>query len=302
MTLKLGMHTGPQDLEMEELLRLWRRADEAGFHWVSVWDHFYANPLRSREDPCFEGVAAMAALAAVTSRVRVGCLVFCALFRTPGLLAKAAVTIDHISNGRAEIGIGAGWFKEEFEDFGYAFPPLGQRLSQMEEAAQIVRSLWREPVTSFHGKYYDIEGAVGSPKPINPKMALWIGGSGAKRTPRMAARHADGFNMPYLPPRMVKERLDTVAAACERIGRDPSEIESSVNLHFRMGAGGGPDASDQTARVNAGALVGGSQQVIDRLGEYAEAGIQGVNIALRPPVDWEALETYISEVMPVFHG
>ncbi len=97
MALKLGIHTGPQDLSMQELQRLWRRAEQAGFWWASVWDHFYANPLRSREDPCFEGVAAMAALAAATERMRVGCLVFCSLYRSPGLLAKAAVTIDHLS-------------------------------------------------------------------------------------------------------------------------------------------------------------------------------------------------------------
>ena len=108
MALKLGIHTGPQDLTMEELRRLWRRADAAGFHWISVWDHFYANPLAQRENPCFEGVASMAALAATTQNVRVGCLVFCSWFRSPGLLAKAAVTIDHLSEGRAELGIGEG--------------------------------------------------------------------------------------------------------------------------------------------------------------------------------------------------
>ena len=93
--MKLGIHAGPQDLTMDELKRLWKTGDNNGFHWVSVWDHFYANPLTTRENPCFEGVAAMSGLATYTQNVRVGCLVFCALFRTPGLLAKAAVTIDH---------------------------------------------------------------------------------------------------------------------------------------------------------------------------------------------------------------
>ncbi|MEM8769182.1 MAG: LLM class flavin-dependent oxidoreductase, partial [Pseudomonadota bacterium] len=106
--LKIGMHAGPQDLSIEELKRLWRTGDENGFHWISVWDHFYANPLVDRNNPCFEGVAAMAALASLTRNVRVGCLVFCALFRSPAMLAKAAVTVDHLSGGRAEIGVGAG--------------------------------------------------------------------------------------------------------------------------------------------------------------------------------------------------
>ena len=134
MTIKLGVHAGPQDLSMADLHRLWQRADEGGFYWISVWDHFYANPINQRTDPCFEAVAAMASLASLTSRVRVGCLVFCTLFRSPGLLAKAAVTIDHISGGRCELGLGAGWFEEEFHEFGYGYPPLKDRLDQMEEA------------------------------------------------------------------------------------------------------------------------------------------------------------------------
>ena len=109
--MKLGIHAGPQDLSMDELKRLWKTGDDNGFHWVSVWDHFYANPLQTRENPCFEGVAAMSGLATYTQNVRVGCLVFCALFRNPGVLAKAGVTIDHLSNGRADMGIGAGWFE-----------------------------------------------------------------------------------------------------------------------------------------------------------------------------------------------
>ena len=94
--MKLGIHAGPQDLSMEELKRLWSIGDSKGFHWVSVWDHFYANPLSSRDNPCFEGVSAMSGLAAMTKNVRVGCLLFCALFRNPGLLAKSGITIDHL--------------------------------------------------------------------------------------------------------------------------------------------------------------------------------------------------------------
>lgn len=302
MALKLGIHSGPQDLTMEELKRLWTRADDAGFHWISVWDHFYANPLKSRDDPCFEGVAAMAALAALTTRVRVGCLVFCALFRTPGVLAKAAATIDHISGGRAEIGIGAGWFEEEFRDFGYDFPPIGERLDRLEEALAIVRSLWRESSTTFSGKYYDVNGAVCSPKPKNKEMRLWVGGQGATRTPRIAARFADGFNLPYLSPSAVKERLNRLAIECNKLGRDPGGLDTSVNLHFRMSADAASAARAEPLhpRIADGALAGSPQQVIDRLGEYAATGIKGVNIAFRPPIDWDALEAYIERVLPAF--
>lgn len=293
MSIKIGMHAGPQDMSVEDMRRLWRTGDENGFHWISVWDHFYANPLTDRTNPCFEGVAAMAALAASTENVRVGCLVFCALFRSPGLLAKAATTIDHLSGGRADIGIGAGWFEEEFREFGYGFPPLGKRLDQLEEALTIIRSLWHEDQTTFTGDYYQVEGAVCSPKPLNPAMRLWVGGRGKLRTPKIAAKYADGFNMPYLPPQGVGDRLDRLRAECERIGRDPAELETSVNVGFYLG--------DRAPDVNSeGSLTGSAQQAVDRIGAYQDAGVQGLNIAIRPPVEWDALQRFIEEVMPAF--
>ena len=232
--MKLGIHAGPQDLTMTELKRLWKTGDENGFHWVSVWDHFYANPLtdleKGRENPCFEGVAALSGLATYTENVRVGCLVFCALFRNPGVLAKAGVTIDHLSGGRADIGIGAGWFEEEFRNFGYGFPPLGERFDQLEEALAIIHSLWKGEEVTFKGKYYDFQGAVCSPAPLG--LRLWIGGRGKQRTVRLAAKYADGFNMPYVSPQVAQDRLARLTQACEKIGRDPAEIDTSVNLGF----------------------------------------------------------------------
>lgn len=290
---KIGMHAGPQDLSVDELKKLWQTADENGFHWVSVWDHFYANPLADRNNPCFEGVAAMSALATLTKNVRVGCLVFCALFRSPGLLAKAAVTVDHLSGGRAEIGIGAGWLEEEFREFGYGFPPLGKRMDQLEEALTIIRSLIHDEETNFKGQYYELQGAVCGPKPINPNLPIWVGGRGKVRTPALAARHADGFNMPYLSPASVRDRLDRVAAACDAIDRDPGEIQTSVNVGFYLG--------DREPEVNPeGSLTGSAQKVVDRVGEYVESGVEGLNIALRPPVDWDSLQLFVDEVMPHF--
>jgi len=295
MSIRIGMHAGPQDLSIDELKKLWQYGDSNGYHWISVWDHFYANPLQDRNNPCFEGVAAMSALAALTSNVRVGCLVFCSLFRTPGMLAKAAVTIDHLSGGRAEIGIGAGWLEEEFREFGYGFPRLGKRLDQLEEALTIIRSLWHDDVTSFHGDYYSIDNAVCSPKPLNSKMRLWVGGRGKERTPRIAARHADGFNMPYLPPAAVADRLARLHDACETIGRNPQELETSVNVGFYLG--------ERTPDVNPqGSLVGSVQQAVDRIGEYADTGVAGLNIALRPPIDWDALASFTEDVMVQFRN
>ncbi len=291
--MKLGIHAGPQDLSMEELKRLWRTGDDNGFHWVSVWDHFYANPLSDRGNPCFEGVAAMSGLATYTENVRVGCLVFCALFRNPGVLAKAGVTIDHLSGGRADVGIGAGWFEEEFREFGYGFPPLGERFDQLEEALAIISTLWRGETVNFSGKYYDMQGAVCSPAPLG--LRLWIGGRGKARTVRLAAQYADGFNMPYVSVTTAADRLERLRVACEKIGRDPAELDTSVNLGFYMNSDRQPDIAAD------GSLTGSVQEAVDMIGGFKDIGIQGVNIAFRPPIEWDNLQLYIEEVMPHFN-
>lgn len=300
MSIKLGVHTGPQDLSIEDLKRIWLQADAAGYHWISVWDHFYANPLQSRNNPCFEAVASMAALATMTKNVRVGCLVFCALFRNPGVLAKAAITIDHLSGGRADIGIGAGWFEEEFREFGYGFPPLGKRMDQLEEALQIIRSLWDGEETNFSGTYYNIQGAVASPKPLGAK--LWVGGQGKVRTPALAAKYADGINFPYLSPESVAVRLECINQACEKLGRDPAEIDTSVNVGFYMSSQSGQaNAPPPDSPMARGSLIGSVQEVTDRIGAYADTGINGLNIAFRPPIEWDEFDAFTEEVLPVFH-
>ena len=307
MATDIGIHTGPQEISMQDLRRIWQRADESGFRWVSVWDHFYANPLKDRNDPCFEGVAAMAALAALTQRVQVGCLMFCALYRSPGLLAKAAVTIDHISNGRANLGVGAGWFKEEFEDYGYRFPPIGERFEHMEEALQIIRGLFEQESVTFKGRHYQVNNAVCSPKPVQKRLPIWVGGRGPERTPQTAARYADGFNVPYISPDEYKQRQQVVDETCHKIKRDPRSIRRTVNLGFYMGADAKSAEKNRertqrfTEEQRGGFLVGTAQEVTDKMEKYAQAGAQGINIAIRPPVDWDALEAFIEQIMPEFH-
>lgn len=308
MALKIGLHTGPQDLSMADLMKLWRRADQAGFHWVSVWDHFYANPLvNNQRNSCFEGVAAMSALAAATTRVRVGCLMFCVLFRNPGLLAKSAVTIDHISAGRAELGLGGGWFEEEFREFGYAYPPIKERLDQLEEGIEIIRSLLHTGKANFKGKYYAVPGAECAPMPVQKKLRIWVGGRGEKRTPRIAAQYADGFNIPYISPAGFAQRNQELDRHLGKFKRSAKDIERTVNLHFMMAstAAGETLMKQRLERMaegqRGGALVGSAQQVTDRIMEYDKAGAQGLNVAIRPPVDWDAFETFIEKVFPAVH-
>lgn len=309
MGFNLGIHVGSLEMGFDELSRLAVRADEAGFYWFSVSDHFYANPIQDgKREQCLEGVSSMAAIAALTKRVRVGCLVFCSLFRNPGLLAKSAVTIDHVSGGRAEIGMGAGWFQTEFEEFNYRFPPVAERMDQLEEALQVMRGMLSGEPVHFRGRYYQFDGTVCTPRPAQERLRIWIGGRGPKRTPRMAAQYADGFNVAYTSAADYAERIETVHRACDRFQRDPATLACTINLGFYMGADEKAAARNrkEVERFDEtrakGMLTGTPPEVVERIAEYQRAGAQGLNIALRAPVDWEAIEAFIEQVLPHFRG
>src|SRR5262245_57611127 len=156
--MRFGIHAGPQDCTREGRGRLWPLADHRRFHWCAVWDHLYSvSDLTNPAKPSFEGVATMAALAESTRDVRVGCLVFCVGYRNPGVLLKAAVTIDHLSGGRCELGLGAGWNEQEFRAFGMPFLPIKDRLGQLEETVTVLRRLLDGERVTFEGKHLRLE-------------------------------------------------------------------------------------------------------------------------------------------------
>src|SRR6476620_2425983 len=180
--MRFGIHAGPQDCSIADLRRLWRIADERGFHWCSVWDHLYSvSDLSDPAKPAFEGIATMAALASATRRVRVGCLGFCVCHRAPGVLAKAAVTIDHLSGGRCELGIGAGWNEIEARALGVPCPAIGARLDHLEDTAKVLRGLFDGERVTFEGRHFRLADALCEPRPVEPRLRLWIGGQGEKR-------------------------------------------------------------------------------------------------------------------------
>jgi len=309
--MRFGIHAGPQDCSLDDLKRLWRIADESGFHWCSVWDHLYSiSDLANPASPAFEGVATMAALAASTTRVRVGCLVFCVGYRNPGVLCKAAVTIDHLSGGRVELGLGAGWNEREFQAFGMPFLPIKDRLDQLEETAIVLRRLFDGERVTFHGKHLRLTDALCDPPPVQPRLRLWIGGQGEKRLLRIVARHADGWNVPFLAPAVFAQRAATLDGWCDREGRDRHAIMRTVNVGLAIGRDDAAARRQEdklpsmfgglTELVQAGILTGTPPRVTDRLGEYERAGAEWVILALRAPFDWEGLDVFIRDVMPAF--
>jgi len=309
--MRFGIHAGPQDCTIDDLRRLWRFADDRGFHWCSVWDHLYSiSDLANPASPAFEGIATMAALAGTTTRVRVGCLVFCVGYRNPGVLAKAAVTVDHVSGGRCELGLGAGWNQREFDAFGMPFLPIKDRLDQLEETAIVLRRLFDGETVTLHGRQLRVTDAVCAPRPLQPRLRLWIGGQGEKRMLRIVARHADGWNVPFLAPEVWAQRNAVLDAWCDKEKREPRAIVRTANVGLAIGADEARAQQQEeklklmfggmTDWVKPGHLLGTPQQVVDRIGVYERAGTDWVILALRAPFDFDGLDLFIREVMPKF--
>jgi F420-dependent oxidoreductase-like protein len=307
MGITLGVHIGQQNLSMADLRALWRRLDDAGVDWISVWDHLYEAPPAGGTVDHFEAAATLGALAADTRSARVGCLVFCVAYRNPGLLAKMATTIDHISGGRFELGLGAGWHQWEAEAFGYDFPPAGQRLDMLDEAVQLIRSLLTAPRTTHVGRYFRADNASCLPAPIQRRLPLWIGGTGERRTLRIAARHADGWNAAYVSAGRYSRLVEVLDGHCATEGRDPSTIRRTVNLIFALDRDN-TSADDVIARqgwgpmttmVRDGAIAGPPDAAGEQIQRYIDSGAEGVNVALRAPWDDVVLDAYL-EQLPVF--
>ncbi len=308
MTVSLGAHVGQQNMSMTEMRALWRKLDQSGFDWISAWDHFYEAPPAGGTVAHFEALATLGALAADTQHARLGCLVFYVGYRNPALLAKAATTLDHISGGRFELGIGAGWHQWEAAAYGYDFPSVGVRLEMLDEAATIIRGMLTQPRTTFAGKHFRVADASCRPEPVQARLPLWIGGVGEKRTLRLVARHADGWNAAYVSPEEFGRLSGVLDGWCERERRDPTTVRRAVNLTFSLAtseAGAKIEAANlerdwgvMAKRIAPGALMGTPAQAAERILQYTAAGATEVNIALRAPFNAEALDAYIEQVMP----
>jgi F420-dependent oxidoreductase-like protein len=219
-----------QNATIDQLRAVWRVADEAGFDHCWCMDHLAS--LGPHDDGAiFEAWTLLAGMAVATSRTRIGCMVTGNTYRHPAVLAKAAVTVDHLSGGRLEFGLGAGWAENEHTMLGLPFGTKADRADWLEEACQVIRSLWTQPRTSFAGQHYQLTGAVAEPKPVQqPYPPIWIGGYGRQRTLRITARYADVWNAPGGSPEEVAELSAVLDKRCAEIGRDPAQIRRSVQI------------------------------------------------------------------------
>ena len=257
-----------------------RQADRLGFESIWLYDHFQTVP-RPTDEITFESFTTLSALAALTERVRLGHVVICTAFRNPALTAKMISTMDTISGGRMDLGIGAGWKRDEWLAYGYGFPETKERLARLGDDLGVITAMLagdRHDHATYEGTYSHVRGAINVPKPIQrPRVPIMVGGNGPNVTWRLAARHADELNLDGLTAAEVGEALPVIASRCEEIGRDPASLAVSVHI--------GREAIE---------VVGPER--IDRLAEYREIGVSRVMGLVRDSVRTdEALESLVAD-------
>lgn len=299
--MKFGVHTGLQETSFDELIPLWKRIEALGYDWISVWDHIYPT-LGASAGPNLDAIVALSALAGATEQVRIGCLVFNTTLRPPALLANAGAAIDQLSGGRLEMGLGAGWNREEQVESGVEFPPDAVRVSMMAESLEIIRRLWSERAVDFIGRYFELDGAKCDPRPVQKKVRLWVGAF-RPRALAIAGRLGDGFNAPYVAPRLWASLWSRVTEAAEAAGREAPTPSVNVGLFPDQDLARARQRCEQSmgsAAAMGGHLCGPSGAIAEMVAEYQEAGVEQLNVVMRPPFDIGAIEDFAGDIAGQF--
>jgi F420-dependent oxidoreductase-like protein len=307
--MRLRIFTEPQQgASYATLRRVATTAEDLGFDAFFRSDHFLKMGNVSGLPGPTDSWATLAALAAETSRIRLGTLVTSATFRLPGPLAVTIAQVDEMSGGRVEFGLGAGWFEAEHRAYGVPFPPLGERFDRLAEQLAIITGLWETPegqTFSFDGTYYQVDNSPALPKPVQrPRPPVIIGGGGPRRTPALAARYANEFNAAFVSPRDSAAAYARVVQACQQAGRGPSSMSFSAAQVVCCGK----DEAELRRRAEAigrelselreNGLAGTPSEVVDKIGEFGDAGATTMYLQVLDLDDLGHLELIAAEVVP----
>ena len=283
------------------------RAEQLGYDSLWVYDHFHNVPKAAHE-AVFECWTTLAAISQRTSRIRLGQMVGCNSYRQPSVLAKITSTVDVISGGRLDWGIGAGWYEHEYKGYGFDFPAPKERIGMLRESVEIVRSMWTQADTSYDGRYYQLKGAQCDPKPLQtPHPPIWIGGGGEQLTLRIVARHADCSNFGGKPHEWARKR-EILKEHCAAVGRDEATIRKtwSPEVFIRetekeLVAGGSRSFwGEPMDSWREGNLVGTPEQVAEKVQAYIDMGCTGFTPWCSDYPDTETMELFATKVIPNF--
>ena len=307
--IRFGIQTPQEGTTFAALAAHWQEAERLGYDTVWLDDHFHGVVTPPGADQ-LEPWVTMAALARETSSIRFGTLVFCNSYRQPSLTAKMAASLDVISNGRLEVGLGAGWYQREYEAYGYEFPPMRTRLAQLEEGLEICRRMWTEEQPRFDGRHYRIDAPWNHPAPVQkPHPPILIGGGGEKVLLRLVARYARVWNMGGSPADF-KHKIEVLDRHCAALGRDPREIERSwfgpilieadaerleERLRKRAARAGGVGAA-----IDDKMIAGTPEQVVRRIEEYVALGVTHFIAMFGRVEDLRATRLFAERVIPAF--
>ncbi len=293
----------PNTLPWDETLAAGQLAESLGYDGLWYADHFMPNAAEPQQGPVHEAFPIMAALAAAVPRVRIGPLVAGNTYRNPAVLAKMAASIDQVSGGRFVLGLGAGWQENEHRAYGIDFNTFRWRFDRLEEACQIIRSLLREPTTTFEGTHYRLENAPLDPKPVQSPLPLLIGGGGEKRTLRIVARYAEEWNV-WGTPQVLADKGAVLDEHCRAEGRDPASVARSAVALLFLSTDQAVLDKVRSMTIERPTVIGTPAEVRDQMAAYAAAGVHefivpGFNF--RSAAEREAtLRLFIEEVAPAF--
>jgi F420-dependent oxidoreductase-like protein len=305
---RFSVQVGQQFAAWPDIVRIFQEAERAGYDGAYTYDHFMA-VMMDPFDPCLEAWTSLAALATQTTRLRLGVLVTGNTYRHPAVLAKTATTVDVISNGRLDFGIGAGWFEREHEALGIRFPSARVRCDMLDEALTMIRALWREREATVAGAHYRLERAIAEPKPVQrPHPPILVAGGGERRMLRVVARHADAWSG-FGSPEVLARKIGVLAEHCRAEGRDVDAIEKSVLLPAAV-----TDDPDAWAPLVEGyaayqgiapeearrwMLLGRPEAVVRQVEAYLAVGVTHFILTLTP-FNFEVLSRFAAGVMPAF--
>ena len=310
--------TGIDPAEHWPVMRGLAQAADAGTAWESVWVYDHVHPVpEPNGEAVHEAWTLMAAFAAATQRVRLGQMCTCMGYRNPAYLAKVAATVDVVSGGRLEMGIGAGWYEHEWRAYGYGFPGAGQRIAMLDEGVQIMRQMWTDGVATLHGEHYDVSGAQLAPLPLQlDGPPLWVAGGGERKTLRIAAEHAAYTNFDGTPQTFA-HKSEVLRDHCEAVGRPFEEIVRSANYNVVVGATPAEvddriawieehyalTVPDQAAKVaedfRHGPLVGTPEQIVETLTHLRSLGMTyALCYFVEAAYDRSGIDLFEREVVP----